>query len=105
MSALEELEGIWHEAKADPQFQLELAGHRHAFIGRPTPLYAANRLRPHFGGARIPLKPEDMCHSGAHKVNNTLRLALLTIKMRQKGVIAETGASEHRAAVATPPPP
>src|SRR2546427_10716446 len=59
MGALEELEDVWHEAKADTQFQLELAGHRHAFIGRPTPLYAANRLGAPFGGAHFPPQAEE----------------------------------------------
>ncbi|HEX2646952.1 MAG TPA: tryptophan synthase subunit beta, partial [Candidatus Dormibacteraeota bacterium] len=63
MSALHELEDMWHEAKADPQFQLELAGHRRAFIGRPTPLYAATRLSEHFGGTHIHFKREDLCHT------------------------------------------
>src|SRR3989449_3593293 len=101
MSALEELEGIWHEAKADPQFQLELAGHRHAFIGRPTPLYAATRLGAHFGGAHIHLKREDLCHTGAHKLNNAVGQALLAIRMGKQRVIAETGAGQHGVAVAT----
>jgi tryptophan synthase beta chain len=101
MSALDELEGIWHEAKADPQFQLELAGHRHAFIGRPTPLYAANRLGEHFGGAHIHLKREDLCHTGAHKLNNAVGQALLALRMGKKRIIAETGAGQHGVAVAT----
>jgi len=101
MGALQELEDVWHEAKADPQFQLELAGHRHAFIGRPTPLYAANRLSEHFGGTHIHLKREDLCHTGAHKLNNAVGQALLAIKMGKKRVIAETGAGQHGVAVAT----
>jgi len=101
MTALDELEGIWHEAKADAQFQLELAGHRHAFIGRPTPLYAANRLGAHFGGAHIHLKREDLCHTGAHKLNNAVGQALLAIRMGKPRVIAETGAGQHGVAVAT----
>jgi tryptophan synthase beta chain len=101
MSALDELEGIWHEAKADTQFQLELAGHRHAFIGRPTPLYAANRLGAHFGGAHIHLKREDLCHTGAHKLNNAVGQALLAVRMGKKRIIAETGAGQHGVAVAT----
>src|SRR6184192_3989157 len=72
MSALGELEDMWHEAKADPQFQLELAGHRRAFIGRPTPIYAATRLSEHFGGTHIHFKREDLCHTGAHKLNNAV---------------------------------
>jgi len=87
MGALEELEGVWHEAKADAQFQLELAGHRHAFIGRPTPLYAASRLSAHFGGA--------------HKLNNAVGQALLALRMGKKRLIAETGAGQHGVAVAT----
>src|SRR5215510_13782553 len=64
MSALEELEGAWNDAWADPEFQLELKAQQHAFIGRPTPLYSAERLTGHFGGARIHLKREDLCHTG-----------------------------------------
>ena len=101
MTALDELEGIWHEAKADAQFQLELAGHRHAFIGRPTPLYSATRLGAHFGGAHIHLKREDLCHTGAHKLNNAVGQALLAIRMGKPRVIAETGAGQHGVAVAT----
>ena len=92
---------MWHEAKADPQFQLELAGHRHAFVGRPTPLYAATRLGEHFGGAHIHLKREDLCHTGAHKLNNAVGQALLALRMGKKRVIAETGAGQHGVAVAT----
>jgi tryptophan synthase beta subunit len=101
MGALDELEGVWHEAKADAQFQLELAGHRHAFIGRPTPLYAANRLSAHFGGAHIHLKREDLCHTGAHKLNNAVGQALLAVRMGKPRLIAETGAGQHGVAVAT----
>jgi tryptophan synthase beta subunit len=101
MTALDELEGVWHEAKADAQFQLELAGHRHAFIGRPTPLYSATRLGAHFGGAHIHLKREDLCHTGAHKLNNAVGQALLAIRMGKPRVIAETGAGQHGVAVAT----
>ena len=101
MGALDELEGVWHEAKADAQFQLELAGHRHAFIGRPTPLYAATRLGEHFGGAHIHLKREDLCHTGAHKLNNAVGQALLAIRMGKPRLIAETGAGQHGVAVAT----
>src|SRR5438309_6876801 len=68
MSALEELEGAWLAASADPEFLLELKAQQHAFVGRPTPLYAAERLSQHFGGARIHLKREDLCHTGAHKL-------------------------------------
>jgi tryptophan synthase beta chain len=101
MGALKELEDMWHEAKADTQFQLELAGHRHAFVGRPTPLYAATRLSTHFGGAHIHLKREDLCHTGAHKLNNAVGQALLAVRMGKKRVIAETGAGQHGVATAT----
>jgi tryptophan synthase beta chain len=101
MGALEELEDVWHEAKADTQFQLELAGHRRAFVGRPTPLYAATRLGAHFGGAHIHLKREDLCHTGAHKLNNAVGQALLALRMGKKRIIAETGAGQHGVAVAT----
>src|SRR6202140_5312067 len=101
MGALRELEDMWHEAKADTQFQLELASHPHAFVGRPPPLYAATRLSEHFGGAHIHLKREDLCHTGAHKLNNAVGQALLAVRMGKKRVIAETGAGQHGVAVAT----
>src|SRR2546423_862564 len=101
MSALHELEDMWHEAKADPQFQLELAGHRRAFIGRPTPLYAATRLSEHFGGTHVHFKREDLCHTGAHKLNNAVGQALLALRMGKKRIIAETGAGQHGVAAAT----
>lgn len=101
MSALEELEGAWNEAWADPEFQLELRAQQHAFVGRPTPLYAAERLTEHFGGARIHLKREDLCHTGAHKLNNALGQALLARRMGKGRIIAETGAGQHGVATAT----
>ena len=101
MSALEELEHAWLEARDDPQFQLELAGHRHAFVGRPTPIYAAERLTEHFAGATIHLKREDLCHTGAHKLNNALGQALLARRMGKTRIIAETGAGQHGVATAT----
>src|SRR5262249_21736762 len=101
MSALEELEGAWNEARADPEFQLELKAQQHAFVGRPTPLYAAERLSEHFGGARIHLKREDLCHTGAHKLNNALGQALLARRMGKRRIIAETGAGQHGVATAT----
>ena len=101
MSALEELEGAWREAWADPEFQLELKAQQHAFVGRPTPLYSAERLSAHFGGARIHLKREDLCHTGAHKLNNALGQALLARRMGKRRIIAETGAGQHGVATAT----
>jgi len=101
MSALEELDGAWREAWHDPGFQLELKAQLHAFVGRPTPLYAAERLTEHFGGAVIHLKREDLCHTGAHKINNVLGQALLAERMGKRRVIAETGAGQHGVASAT----
>ena len=101
MSALAELEAAWAAAKDDPQFQLELAAQRHAFVGRPTPLYAADRLTEHYGGAEIHLKREDLCHTGAHKLNNALGQALLARRMGKRRIIAETGAGQHGVATAT----
>jgi tryptophan synthase beta chain len=101
MSALEELEGAWRNTWADPEFQLELKAQQHAFVGRPTPLYAAERLTAHFGAARIHLKREDLCHTGAHKLNNALGQALLARRMGKRRIIAETGAGQHGVATAT----
>jgi tryptophan synthase beta chain len=101
MSALEELEGAWLESWHDPGFQLELKAQQHAFVGRPTPLYAAERLTEHFGGAVIHLKREDLCHTGAHKLNNALGQALLARRMGKRRIIAETGAGQHGVATAT----
>ena len=101
MSALEELEGAWREAWMDPEFQLELKAQQHAFVGRPTPLYSAERLSAHFGGARIHLKREDLCHTGAHKLNNALGQALLARRIGKRRIIAETGAGQHGVATAT----
>jgi tryptophan synthase beta chain len=101
MSALEELEGAWREAWMDPEFQLELKAQQHAFVGRPTPLYSAERLSAQAGGARIHLKREDLCHTGAHKLNNALGQALLARRMGKRRIIAETGAGQHGVAAAT----
>ncbi|HEX6487479.1 MAG TPA: tryptophan synthase subunit beta [Candidatus Dormibacteraeota bacterium] len=101
MTALQELEAAWDAAREDDSFQLELAAQRHAFVGRPTPLYAADRLSDHFGGARIHLKREDLCHTGAHKLNNALGQALLAARMGKRRIIAETGAGQHGVAAAT----
>jgi tryptophan synthase beta chain len=101
MTALEELEVAWIEARDDPQFALALNGHAHAFVGRPTPLYAAERLTEYFSGAAIHLKREDLCHTGAHKLNNALGQALLALRMGKTRIIAETGAGQHGVATAT----
>jgi tryptophan synthase beta chain len=101
MAALEELEGAWGEVWTDPEFMLELRAHQRAFVGRPTPLYAAERLTAHFGGAQIHLKREDLCHTGAHKLNNALGQTLLARRMGKTRIIAETGAGQHGVAAAT----
>lgn len=101
MPALLELEEAYHEAQADPLFRQELTRYLHNYVGRPSPLFLANRLTDHCGGARIYLKREDLNHTGAHKVNNTVGQALLAKRMGKAKVIAETGAGQHGVATAT----
>ncbi|QDV67883.1 Tryptophan synthase beta chain [Rosistilla carotiformis] len=99
--ALDELVAEYDKAKADPSFQEELDGLWKTFVGRPSPLYFARRLTESCGGAQIWLKREDLNHTGAHKINNTLGQALLTLRMGKTRVIAETGAGQHGVATAT----
>ncbi|HWB11627.1 MAG TPA: tryptophan synthase subunit beta [Pirellulales bacterium] len=99
--ALNELALAYEGAKRDPGFQAELADLYKDFVGRPSPLYHAQRLSRHCGGAQIFFKREDLNHTGAHKINNTLGQALLTLRMRKPRVIAETGAGQHGVATAT----
>ncbi len=101
VAALDELEMAYLEAKQDPQFQQELSQLFKNFVGRPSPLYFAKRLTEHCGGAQIWLKREDLNHTGAHKINNTLGQALLARRMGKTRVIAETGAGQHGVATAT----
>ena len=101
MPALLELEQAYLRARADRKFQAELDGYLSRYVGRPTPLYFAERLTRKLGGARIYLKREDLCHTGAHKINNTIGQALLARRMKKQRVIAETGAGQHGVAVAT----
>jgi len=101
IAALRQLETEYARAKSDPNFQRELDDYLRDFVGRPTGLYFARRLTEHFGGARIYLKREDLNHTGAHKINNTIGQALLTLRMGKKRVIAETGAGQHGVATAT----
>lgn len=101
MMALEELERIYMTAKADPQFWQEFQEDLVNYVGRPTPLYFAKRLTAETGGAKIYLKREDLNHTGAHKVNNTIGQALLAKMVGKKRVIAETGAGQHGVATAT----
>ncbi len=101
MAALEELEQVYLKAKSDPTFESEMQGYLRHYVGRPTPLYFARRLTEYLGGARIYFKREDLCHTGAHKINNTLGQIMLTRRMGKPRVIAETGAGQHGVATAT----
>jgi tryptophan synthase beta chain len=101
MSALSDLEALYRRLKDDPEFQREFDEDLAHYVGRPSPLYEAKRLSDDIGGARIYLKREDLNHTGAHKVNNTIGQALLAKYMGKKRVIAETGAGQHGVASAT----
>ncbi len=101
MPALEELETVYKEARDDPEFTRQLNHYLREYVGRPTPLYYADNLTRHLGGAKIYLKREDLNHTGAHKINNTIGSALLAMRMNKKRVIAETGAGQHGVASAT----
>ncbi|MBX3733647.1 MAG: tryptophan synthase subunit beta [Verrucomicrobiae bacterium] len=101
MHPLQELEAEYFRAQQDPGFQVELGRYLREFVGRPTPLYLAERLTRELGGARIYLKREDLLHTGAHKINNALGQALIARRMGKTRVIAETGAGQHGVATAT----
>jgi tryptophan synthase beta chain len=101
MPALLELEAAYRAAQADPAFQAEVDYYLKDYVGRPSPLYFARRLTEHLGGAKIYLKREDLNHTGAHKVNNTVGQVLLARRMGKQKVIAETGAGQHGVATAT----
>ncbi|MHC4181752.1 MAG: pyridoxal-phosphate dependent enzyme, partial [Planctomycetota bacterium] len=101
MPALEQLEKEYLKAREDPKFNDELEYYLREYVGRPSPLYFAKRLTEKLNGAKIYLKREDLNHTGAHKINNTLGQILLAIRMGKKRVIAETGAGQHGVATAT----
>lgn len=101
MSPLRELEEAYLNFKEDPEFLRELNYYLSEYTGRPTPLFFAEQLTEHLGGAKIYLKREDLCHTGAHKINNTIGQALLAKRMGKSRVIAETGAGQHGVATAT----
>ncbi len=101
MPALEELEVAYEEARDDPAYHEELAAYLREFVGRPTPLYLAERLSDDLGVLRVYLKREDLCHTGAHKINNTLAQVLLARRLGKTRIIAETGAGQHGVATAT----
>ena len=101
MAPLLELAEQYNRARKDVSFRRELNGYLREFVGRPTPLYFAERMTRELGGAAIYLKREDLCHTGAHKINNSLGQALLARRMGKRRVIAETGAGQHGVATAT----
>jgi tryptophan synthase beta chain len=99
--ALKQLEEEYARARSDPEFQKQFDYWMREYVGRPSRLYFAKRLSDHLGGAKIYLKREDLNHTGAHKINNTIGQALLTLRMGKKRLIAETGAGQHGVATAT----
>jgi tryptophan synthase beta chain len=101
MAALTDLTEHYERARKDPAFQAELDRLLHEYVGRPTPLYFAERWTERLGGARIYLKREDLLHTGAHKINNALGQAMLALRLGKKRIIAETGAGQHGVATAT----
>ena len=101
MGPLQELEAAWRRFRDDPGFRAELDRDLAHYVGRPTPLYPAERWSRRLGGARLYLKREDLTHTGAHKINNTVGQALLARRMGKSRLIAETGAGQHGVATAT----
>jgi tryptophan synthase beta chain len=101
MPALLELEAAYRRLRRDREFQREVASYLSEYAGRETPLYFAARLTERLGGAKVYLKREDLCHTGAHKINNTLGQGLLARRMGKRRIIAETGAGQHGVATAT----
>ena len=101
VAALDELAVAWQEACGDPAYKAELDACLRDFVGRPTAFTEAPRLTAHAGGARIWLKREDLAHTGAHKINNTIGQVILARRMGKTRIIAETGAGQHGVATAT----
>jgi len=101
MPALAELEAAYAKARRDPSFRKEFKSYLREYVGRETPLYFAERLTRQIGAAKIYLKREDLCHTGAHKINNTIGQILLARRMGKQRIIAETGAGQHGVATAT----
>jgi len=101
MPLILDLEKAYEDAKADPSFQAELDGFLEHYVGRPSPLYFAERLSEHLGGAKIYFKREELNHTGAHKINNVMGQILLARRMGKTRIIAETGAGQHGVATAT----
>lgn len=100
IAPLEELTAAYERYRNDPQFRAELESDLKYYVGRPTPLYYAERWSKQIGGAQIHLKREDLDHTGAHKINNTMGQALLAVRMGKKRIVAETGAGQHGVATA-----
>ena len=101
MEPLKELTRVYHAVRKDPEFKKELQYYLREYVGRPTPLYFAERMTKQLGTAKIYLKREDLCHTGAHKINNSMGQILLAKRMGKKRIIAETGAGQHGVATAT----
>uniref|UniRef100_UPI00374D568F pyridoxal-phosphate dependent enzyme n=1 Tax=Phenylobacterium sp. TaxID=1871053 RepID=UPI00374D568F len=101
MPLVHELEAAYRAAQADPAFRTELGGFLKDYVGRPSPLYFAERLTRHYGGAKIYLKREELNHTGSHKINNCMGQILLAMRMGKTRIIAETGAGQHGVATAT----
>ncbi len=101
MEPLNELTRVYKEVRKDPEFKKELQYYLREYVGRPTPLYYAERMTEQLGTAKIYLKREDLCHTGAHKINNSMGQVLLAKRMGKKRIIAETGAGQHGVATAT----
>src|SRR2546422_11637058 len=103
MAPLVDLAKAYAAAQRDGRFRAELAALLRDYAGQPTPLYFARHLSEHVGGARIYLKREDLCHTGAHKINNVLGQGLLAARMKKCALIAATGPGPHGVATGTPP--
>ena len=101
MPLILDLEQAYAEAKADPAFHAEMNGYLKDYVGRPSPLYFAERLTEHLGGAKVYFKREELNHTGSHKVNNVLGQIMVARRMGKKRIIAETGAGQHGVATAT----
>ena len=101
MPLILDVERAYDEARNDPAFRAELSSYLTSYVGRPTPLYFAERLTEQLGGARIYFKREDLNHTGAHKINNCMGQILLAKRMGKTRIIAETGAGQHGVATAT----
>src|SRR5437667_5811209 len=101
MPLILDLEKAYNDAKADTSFQAELDDFLEHYVGRPSPLYFAERLTAHLGGAKIYFKRDELNHTGAHKINNVMGQILLARRMGKERIIAETGAGQHGVATAT----